>query len=105
VSKLQAGAIGDYSELEVCRVVPFLQAEGLSQSKIHGTLVSVYDQNVFRQTKTLHVDENCVTVEGLIREDRSVKVHEIAEVASTTKNTLHEIICDILHIPWKGTQP
>jgi hypothetical protein len=36
--------------------------------------------------RTSHTDENCVIVEGLIREDRRVKVGEIAEV--TTTNTV-----------------
>jgi hypothetical protein len=49
----------------------------------------------------LHTEENCVIVEGLAREDRRVKVDEIAGVASTSRSTLHEISCAILHIPVK----
>jgi hypothetical protein len=37
-------------------------------------------------------DENCVTVEGLIREGRGVNVRE----------KHYKITCAILHIPWKG---
>jgi hypothetical protein len=42
-----AGAFENYSKFEVSMVVRFLQAEGMSQSKIHRRLVSVYGQNVF----------------------------------------------------------
>jgi hypothetical protein len=42
-----AGVIENYSKVEVRAVVRFLQAEGVSQSKIHHMLVSVYGQNVF----------------------------------------------------------
>jgi hypothetical protein len=45
--------------------------------------------------RTSHTDENCVTVEGLIREDRRPKVCEIAEVTSIAKSTAHEIISDL----------
>jgi hypothetical protein len=44
-----AGVIENDSKLEVGAVVRFLQAEGLSESKIHHRLVSVYGQNVFSQ--------------------------------------------------------
>jgi hypothetical protein len=40
----------------------------------------------------LHTDENCVIVEGLIREDRRVEVCEIAEVTGIAKSTVHKII-------------
>jgi hypothetical protein len=43
----------------------------------------------------LTTDENCVIVEGLIREDRRVKVHEIAEVTGIARSTVHEIISDL----------
>jgi hypothetical protein len=39
--------IENYSKFEVRTVVRFLQAEGVSQSKIHRRLMSVYGQNVF----------------------------------------------------------
>jgi hypothetical protein len=42
--------------------------------------------------KTSHTDENCVNVEGLIREDRRVKVRKIAE--GIAKSTVHKIISD-----------
>jgi hypothetical protein len=75
------GAIEYYSKSEVCTVVRFLQAEGMSQSEINRRLVTVYGQKVFSQKelsieadpRTSHTDENCVIVEGLIREDRRVK--------------------------------
>jgi hypothetical protein len=102
-----AGRIENYSKFEVCMVVRFLQAEGVSQSEIHRRLVSVYGQKVFRQKevsvvqqiykagrmslnddpqihrgrpRTSHTDENCVIGKGLIREDRRIRVREIAEV-------------------------
>jgi predicted transcriptional regulator len=40
-------------------------------------------------------NENCVIVEGLIREDRRVKVREIAEVTGTAKSTIHEVVSDL----------
>jgi predicted transcriptional regulator len=43
----------------------------------------------------LHSEENFVIVEGLIREDRRVKVCEIAEVTDIAKSTVHEIISDL----------
>jgi hypothetical protein len=88
--------IENYSKFEVHTVVRFLHVEGVSQSEIHCKLVSVYGQNVFSRKevavwcnkfkdgktalnddpqkhrgrpRTVHTDENCVTVEGLIRED------------------------------------
>jgi hypothetical protein len=36
-----------------------------------------------------------VIVEGLIREDPRVKVHQIAEVADIEKITVHEIISNV----------
>jgi hypothetical protein len=92
-----AFVIENYSKFEVRAMVRFLKAEGVSQRKIHRKLVSVYGQNVFRRKevsvwcnkfkdgqttlydypqkhrgrpRTLHTVENCVIVEGLIREDR-----------------------------------
>jgi hypothetical protein len=43
----------------------------------------------------LHIGENYVLAEGLIREDRRVKVHETAEVTGIAKRTVHEIISDL----------
>jgi hypothetical protein len=37
----------------------------------------------------------CVIVKGLIRENRRVRVHEIAEVTVIAKSTVHEIISDL----------
>jgi hypothetical protein len=45
--------------------------------------------------RTSHTDENCVIVEGLIREDGRVKVREIAKVTGIAKSTLNEIISDL----------
>jgi hypothetical protein len=45
--------------------------------------------------RTSHIDENCVTVEGLIREDQRIKVHEIVEVTDIVMSTVHEIISDL----------
>jgi hypothetical protein len=42
-----AGVIENYSMLEVCKVVKFLQAEGASRSEINCWFVSVYSQNIF----------------------------------------------------------
>jgi hypothetical protein len=44
-----AGMMENYLKFEVHAVVRFLQAEGVSQTKIHRRLVSVYGQNVFSQ--------------------------------------------------------
>jgi hypothetical protein len=41
--------------------------------------------------RTSHTDENCVIVEGLIKDDRIVKVHEISEVTGIAKGAVHEI--------------
>jgi transposase len=118
-----AGVIENYSKFEVRAVVRFLHAEGVSQSEIHHRLVSVYGQNVFSRkevavwcnkfkhgqtalndddpqkhrgrSRTSHTDENCVIVEGLIREVRRVKIHEIAEMTGIAKSTVHEIISDL----------
>jgi ribosomal protein L13 len=43
----------------------------------------------------LHTGENCVIVEGLIRDDRRVKVRETAEVTGIAKGTGHEVISDL----------
>jgi hypothetical protein len=45
--------------------------------------------------RTSHTDENRVIVEGLLREDQRVKIHEIDEVIGTAKSTVHEIISDL----------
>jgi hypothetical protein len=45
--------------------------------------------------RTSHTDENYVIVKGLIRQDRRVKVCEIAEVTDTAKSTVPEIISDL----------
>jgi hypothetical protein len=89
------GVIDNYCKFEARVVARFLQAEGVSRSGNHRRSVSVYAQNVFsrkevsvwctrfkdgRMTlnddpekhrgrlRTLRTGENCVTVEGLIRE-------------------------------------
>jgi hypothetical protein len=62
--------------------------------------VRLYGQNVFSRKelnddaqkhkgrpRTSHTDENCVTVEGLIGEDRRVKIREITEVTGTANDT------------------
>jgi site-specific recombinase XerC len=109
----------NYSTFEIRAMVRFLQAEGMSHSKIQHRLASVYSHNIFSRKevsvscnkikdgqtalnddpqkhrsrpKTLYTDENCVTVESLIKEGQRVKLHEIAEVISTAKSTVHEII-------------
>jgi hypothetical protein len=46
-----ASVIENYLKFEVHAVVRFLQAEGVSQGKIHHRLVSVYGQNIFSQKK------------------------------------------------------
>jgi hypothetical protein len=89
----------NYSNFEVRLVVRFLRAEGVIQSETHCRLVSVYGQNVpsrkevplwcnkFKgvqtaqndpekhrgKPRTWHTEENCVVVEGLMREDRRIK--------------------------------
>jgi predicted DNA-binding protein YlxM (UPF0122 family) len=117
-----ASVTENYSTFEVRAMVRFLHADGMSQSKIHRRLASVYGYNVFSRMevsvwcntykdsqralnddpqehrgrpRTSHTDENCVTVEGLIREDQRVKVREIAEVTGIAKSTVHEIISDL----------
>jgi histone-lysine N-methyltransferase SETMAR len=116
--------IENYSKSEVRAVVRLLQAEGVSESKIHRRLVSVYGQNLFNRKepsvwcnkfkdgrttlgstviihrnrgrpRTSHTDENCVIVEGLIREDQRVKVREIAAMTGIAKSTGHEINLDL----------
>jgi predicted transcriptional regulator len=54
-----------------------------------------YTQKHRGRPRTSHTDEYCVIVEGLIREDRRVKVLEIAEVSGIEKSTVHEIISDL----------
>jgi hypothetical protein len=90
-----ASVIENYSKFEVYVVNIFLQAEGVSQNEIHRNLVNGYGQKLSNQNevsvwcnkfkddrtalnddpekpkcrpRTLHTDENCVIVEGLIRE-------------------------------------
>jgi hypothetical protein len=94
---------GNYSKFEVREVVRFLQAEEVSQSEIYRRLASVYGQKVFSRKEVFlwcnkfkdggtalnvepekqrgrprasHTDENCVIVEGLIKEGRGVKFRE-----------------------------
>jgi hypothetical protein len=43
----------------------------------------------------LHIYENCVIVEGLIKKDRRVKFREIAEVTDITKGVVHKVIIDL----------
>jgi hypothetical protein len=54
--------------------------------------------------RSLHTDENCVVVEGLIREDQRVKVCGTAKVTGTAKNTVNKIISDLnfhkMSAPW-----
>jgi hypothetical protein len=86
-----AGVIENCSKSEVIAVVRFLQAEGMGASEIQRRSVSVYGQNVSsrekvsvwckqfkygrktqkhrRKQRSSHIVENCVIVEGLIRED------------------------------------
>jgi hypothetical protein len=95
-----AGVMENYSKFEVCAVIWFLQAEGVSQSEIHCRSVRVYGQNVFSRKEVSvwcnifkdgqtarkydaekhrgrpaipHTGENCVVVEGLMKEDRRIK--------------------------------
>jgi hypothetical protein len=98
-------------------VVRYWQAEGVIHSEVHHRLVSVYCQIVFSlkevslrcnkfkdcrtalnvnpekqesRSRSSHIDENCVTVEGFVRADLRTKTH--------CKNS-----CAILPIPGKGT--
>jgi hypothetical protein len=48
-----------------------------------------------RRQRTSYTDENYVIVEHLLREDRRVKVREIAEVTDIAKSTVQEIISDL----------
>jgi hypothetical protein len=87
-------------KFEIRTVVRFLQAEGGRVGEIHPRLVSVYSQKevslwckIFKdgqmavkdgpekhrgRPRTPDTEENCVIVESLVREDRRIKVHEIA---------------------------
>jgi hypothetical protein len=47
------------------------------------------------RSRTSYTDENCVIVEGLMREHQRAKVHEILEVTGITKRTIHENILDL----------
>jgi hypothetical protein len=58
------------------------------------TALNDYPEIHRRGSGTLHTDENCVTIEGFIREDQTVKAHETAEVIVIAK-TVHEILSDI----------
>jgi hypothetical protein len=60
-----------------------------------GTALNDDPQKHRGRLKTSHTDENCVIVEGLIREGRRAKVREIVEVTGIAKSTVHEIISDL----------
>lgn len=117
-----ACVIAEYSKCEVRAVIRFLQAEGVNQSEIHRRLEGVYGPKVLSRKevsvwckkfkdgrtdliddpeknrgrpRTSHTDENCSIVEGLIREDRRIKVREIEEMTGIPKSCVHEIICDL----------
>jgi hypothetical protein len=121
-SEQKVGVIEIYTKFQVRPVVRFLQAEGVIQNMIHQRCVNAYGQNIFRQEevsvwrnkfkygqtalnintkkhsgrpRTLHTDENCVIVEGLIREDQRVNVRGISEVTGSARGTAHETISDL----------
>lgn len=118
--------VAEYAKFDVRAVIRFLQAEAVNQSEIHRRLQGVYGPNVLsrkdghvwchkftdRRTdlkddpekkrgrpRTSHTDDNCSKVERLIKDDRRIKVREIAEVTGipTSKSTVYEIIrvCDL----------
>jgi hypothetical protein len=62
------------------------------ESKFKGDQTALNDDPIQR---TSHTDENCVIVEGLIRENRRVKICEIAEVTGIVISTMHKIISDL----------
>ncbi|KAK4877667.1 hypothetical protein RN001_010173 [Aquatica leii] len=88
-----ACVIAEYSKCEVRAVIRFLQAEESNQSEIHRRLEGVYKNR--GRARTSYTDENCSIVEGLIMEDRRIKVREIAEMIGIPKSCVHEIICSL----------
>jgi hypothetical protein len=109
-----AGVIENYSNFEVRAVVKYFLADGVSESEIQCRLMSVHGQKVLSREKCVcvvqeckdgrsacndpekhrgrprpsHTDENCVTVDGLIKGDRGVKVSE-KHYKQQLYNTLH----------------
>jgi hypothetical protein len=63
-----------------------------SKFKDYRTVLNDDTQKDRSRPRTSHTDENCVIVEGLIKEDRRVKVHENDEVTGIAKSTVYERI-------------
>jgi len=110
-----------WSSDEVRAVIRFLNAKHVSPSNIHTQLVQVYGENVIskcnvyewckkfskgrdnifdepRSGRPRHstTDENIVKVDGMIQQDRRVRIRTIAAVLDISKSRVYDIVHDKL---------
>lgn len=116
-----AAPIEKWSKVEVRGVIRFLHAEGKNPAEIYRKLVAVYGDKVMSckqvwlwctaftngrtdledeprtgRPRSSTTDENVTRVESLIREDRRLKIREMAMELDLPKSVVHEIVHDNL---------
>ena len=111
-----------WTTIEIRSVIRFLNARNVSPAEIHQQLVDVYGVTVlsrkqvyfwcneFNAGRTNVVDEqrsgrasssateeNIGKIDDFIRQDRWVKIRQIANAVGISKSSVHEIVHDTLH--------
>jgi DNA-binding Lrp family transcriptional regulator len=112
-----AGLAETWSNIEVRSVIRFLHLKGTSPAEIHRQLVEVHGANVMSRKQvwvwctafdngrtdvqdeqqsgrpsTSTTDDNLCHIEGLIQEDRRIRVSDIADELNISVGTVHNIV-------------
>ena len=110
-----------WSKEEIRAVIRFLNAKSLNPTEIHNELQSVYGEPVISRTQVYHwcnlfeaghsdltdregrgrsitatSEDNVKRVDELIRQDRRLKLHEIASSLEISETSAHKIVFDEL---------
>ena len=121
VTLKMATPIVNWTKLEVLGVLRFLHAKGKKTFEIYEELVATYGVNVMTKCRvyqwcqlfksgrtsledddrvgrpqTSKSDNNAQRVDALVREDRRLKVREMASILELSKTTVHRLVHDTL---------
>ncbi|KAK3803875.1 hypothetical protein RRG08_029467 [Elysia crispata] len=116
-----AAHLETWSKEEIRAVIRFLNAKSLNPTEIHKELQSVYGEHVISRTQVYHwcnlfeaghsdltdregrgrsitatSEDNVKRVDELIRQDRRLKLHEIASSLEISETSAHRIVFDEL---------
>jgi hypothetical protein len=125
-----AGLAETWSNIEVRSVIRFLRLKGTSPAEIHRQLVEVYGANVISRKhvwvwctafdngrtdvqdeersgrpSTSTTDDNACCIEGLIQENRRIRLRDIADEHNISIGTVHSIVREQLTEVKKSAKP